>query len=239
MKQKVKKHILDLKRFLQPKYTLPFLVTLFVFLCIKSFVFDVAIVRSPAMKNTLKEGEMVFVSKFFTLKQNDLVRLSLPLSYKDSGVNSSYVFKRVVGLPGDTVEVRDSKVWVNGKYLAENEFFLHNYIAKIKTKADTIAFAKAEIEQKYLIDDSCVYMIALTEKKFTQLKEQNIFFSLISNAEDSADYDSNIYPNNNQYQWNKDYFGPLYIPKKGDTLKLDTNSLKIYKRIIVDFENNK
>lgn len=228
----------DLKRFLQPKYFKPFFVSLFVFICIKSFLFDVAIVRSPAMNNTLKQGEMVFVLKFFTPQKNDLVRISLPLYSKDSDVVSSYIFKRIVAAAGDSIEVRDSKIIVNGKQIKGNDFFLHNYIAKIKIQADTTLFNKAGINEKYLIDDSCVYLIPLTEKKFFELKEQKIFFSLISNAEDSTDFDVNVFPFESEYKWNEDYFGPLYIPKKGDTLKLDSSSIKIYKRIITDFENN-
>src|ERR1700741_4207322 len=99
---KVKKHILDLKRFLDPKFTWPFFITLFVFLCIKQFVFDVVFVQSPAMNNTLKQGEMVFITKIFSPQKNDIVRISLPLSDADSGVVSSYTFKRIVGTPGDT-----------------------------------------------------------------------------------------------------------------------------------------
>jgi len=235
---KVKKNILDLKRFLQPKYFRPFFVALFIFICVKSFLFDVAIVRSPSMNNTLKQGELVFVLKFFTPQKNDLVRISLPLSSKDSDMVSSYIFKRIAAAAGDTIEVRDSKIFVNGKSIPENDFFLHNYIAKIKMQADTTVFSKAGINEKYLIDDSCVYLIPLTEKKFFELKEQKIFFSLISNAEDSADFDVNVFPFEGRYKWNEDYFGPLYIPKKGDTLKLDSNTIKIYKRIIADFENN-
>jgi signal peptidase I len=236
---KVKKHILDLNRFLDPKFIWPFFITLFAFLCIKQFVFDVVFVQSPAMNNTLRQNEMVFITKIFSPQKNNIVRISLPLSDADSGVVSSFTFKRIVGAPGDTIEIRDSKMFVNGKLIPENDSFLHNYIAKIKKKADTIAFGKAEVEEKYLIDDSCVYLIPLTEKKFLELKEQNLFSSLITNAEDSADFDVNIFPNNNQYKWNKDFYGPIYIPKKGDTLKLDSSSIKIYKRIIADFENNK
>lgn len=181
---------------------------------------------------------MVFVSKIFTPERNNLVRISLPLFSKDSGVVSSYIIKRIVALSGDTVEIRNTKVLVNGIMIPENDFFLHNYIAKIKTQADTIVFSETGIDEKYLIDDSCVYLLPLTEKRFLELKRQNIFSSIISNSEDSADFDNNVFPYDKQYKWNKDYFGPLYIPKKGDTLKLDTGSVKLYRRLIVDFEEN-
>src|ERR1700758_4276849 len=239
MVSKGKKYLLNLKKYLNPKFTVPFFTTLFIFLCVKQFLFDVVIVQSPAMNNTLTQGEMVFVTKIFSPKKNDLVRISLPLSSNDSGVASSYSIKRIVAAAGDTLEIRDSRVFVNGKLIPENDFFLHNYIAKIKVQSDTIVFSKSGIEEKYLIDDSCVYLIPLTEKKFVELKTKNIFFSLLTNSEDSSDFDSNVFPYATQYKWNEDFYGPLYIPKKGDTLKLDSSSIKIYKRIITDFENNK
>jgi signal peptidase I len=239
MKRKVRKNIFNLKWFLKPSYTLPFLVTLFVFLCIKQFLFDVLIVQSPAMYPTLRQGEMVFVAKFFTPEKNDVVGIQLPLSIIDTDVVKSIIFKRIVGLPGDKVEIRNAKVLVNGVLLPENESFLHNYIAKIKTQADTTAFVRSGINEKFLIDDSCVYLVSLTENKFFDLKDQLAFSSLVSNSEDSADFDVNVFPYNNEYKWNEDYFGPLYIPKKGDTLKLDSGSVKIYKRIISDYEGNK
>ena len=239
MKKKVKKNVLSLKRFLQPAYTLPFLVTLFVFLCVKQFLFDLVIVQSPAMNPTLKQGEMVFVAKFFTAEKNDVVGISLPLSIRDTDVVKSIVFKRIVGLPGDKVEIRNAKILINNVLLTENEGFLHNYIAKIKRSADTTVFKTSGIDEKFLIDDSCVYLIALPENKFFELKDKAVFSSLVSNSEDSADFDANVFPYNNEYKWNEDYFGPLYIPKKGDTLKLDSSSVKIYKRIIADYEGNK
>ncbi|MGZ3865643.1 MAG: signal peptidase I [Bacteroidia bacterium] len=233
------KNISYLRRYLHPKFVWPFFITLFIFFCIKQFVFDVVIVQSPGMENTLHNGEMVYVNKLFSPQKNDVVRISLPLSASDSGVASSYSFKRIAGGPGDTIEIRNSKLRVNGKSVPENDFFLHNYIAKIKTQADSGAFATAGIDTKVLIDDSCVYLVSLTEKKFNELNEKKIFFSLITNSEDSADFDENVFPFSRSYTWNEDFFGPLYIPKKGDVLLLDTNTIKLYKRIIVDFENSK
>lgn len=228
-----------LKRYLNPTFTRYFFITLFVFLCIKQFVFDVVIVQSPGMDPTLRQGEIVFVNKLFSAKRNDVVRISLPLAACDSGVPSSYSFKRIAGAPGDTIEIRNSRLLVNGKLVPENDFFLHNYIAKIRTQADSTAFSEAGIGGKFLIDDSCVYLISITEKKFNELNEKKVFFSLVTNSEDSTDYDESVFPFSKQYSWNEDYFGPLHIPKKGDILLLDTNTIKLYKRIIVDLENGK
>ena len=38
----------------------------------------------------------------------------------------------------------------------------------------------------------------------------------------------NYFPNNNNFNWNNDHLGPIYIPKKGDRIELDINNIPIY-----------
>lgn len=235
---KIRKYLPVLRIGIFSKYLVPFLVTLLVFIFIKSFLFDIVIVGSPAMEKTLHSGEWVFVKKIFNPVRNNLVRIYLPLSKNDTDVVASYVFKRIIAVAGDTVEIRNSNVLVNGELIEENNRFLHNYIAKIKLKADSAVFKKNAVTDKYLIDDSCVYMLPLTEKVYNEFLSKKIFHSLISSAEDSAVFDENVFPYESQFKWNGNYFGPLYVPKKGDSLALDSSSIKLYKRIIRDLENN-
>jgi signal peptidase I len=77
-------------------------------------------------------------------------------------------------------------------------------------------------------------MVTLTNAHFAQIKNKGI--TIKEHSEDSGLYDETVFPQNAIIKWNKDFFGPLYIPKKGDEIKLDTNTFKIYKRIINDFE---
>jgi signal peptidase I len=71
---------------------------------------------------------------------------------------------------------------------------------------------------------------------FSELKNKGI--SIKENAEDSGLYDETIFPNHPKIKWNKDFFGPLYIPKKNDTLHLDTSNIVLYKRLLEVFEKN-
>ena len=47
-----------------------------------------------------------------------------------------------------------------------------------------------------------------------------------------------IFPNDSQYVWTVDNFGPIMIPKKGATVKLTTQTLPLYRRIIKNYEEN-
>jgi len=55
-----------------------------------------------------------------------------------------------------------------------------------------------------------------------------------------ADYSERfrIFPHNDNYKWNVDWFGPMYVPAAGATIKLDTVILPLYSRIIGYYEHN-
>lgn len=60
--------------------------------------------------------------------------------------------------------------------------------------------------------------------------------SIISNK---TYYNPNFFPNDPFIKWNLNYFGPLYVPRKGDSIKLNRERMSIYKQIIENFEGRK
>ena len=214
------------------------LTSVFLFLIVKFFIVDVAKMNSLSMSPKMKLNDMVFIRPVTflssSLKREDIVQVLLPLTEKDTVMQKGLFFKQIIGLPGDTVLIRQSQVFINGKPADINKDLLHNFVIKTKLQKDTAAFDSLGITEKYLIDDSCAYMVMLTNTHYTEIKNKGI--TIKEHREDSALYDEAIFPNNPGIKWNKDYFGSLYIPKKGDVLNLDTTNFKIYKRIICDFE---
>ena len=45
-----------------------------------------------------------------------------------------------------------------------------------------------------------------------------------------------VFPGSQHYKWNMDHYGPIYIPQKRDTLRIDTVSLALYTQLIRDYE---
>ena len=84
---------------------------------IKWLFFDATRVAGNSMLNTLHDGDMLFMNKigkhFYDYERGDIVILNAP-DYP----NRLYV-KRVVGVPGDTVTLKDEKVYLNGEELNE------------------------------------------------------------------------------------------------------------------------
>ena len=50
--------------------------------------------------------------------------------------------------------------------------------------------------------------------------------------------DPSVFPQKPSYNWNNDFFGPVYIPKKGATIEINKNNIPIYERLIKIYENN-
>lgn len=86
---------------------------------IRTFVFDTRIVPTGSMLPTIQLQDRVIFDKLFyrfnPLERGDIIMFQPP---KASGESDDLV-KRIVGLPGETLEVREGKVWINGKALEE------------------------------------------------------------------------------------------------------------------------
>lgn len=104
---------------------LAFLLTVF----IRSFVVQAFRIPSGSMENTLLVGDFLFVNKFLYGARVPLTDMSLP-GIRDPRRGDIMVFKypddptkdfikRLVGQPGDTLEIRDKVVWINGRPLDE------------------------------------------------------------------------------------------------------------------------
>ncbi len=91
-------------------------VALAAYLVITNFVFKVANISGISMEPTLKHAETVYINRlvyvFSKPKKGDIIAFP----YKGGNAPSDYV-KRIIGLPGDEIDLRDYKFYVNGEPL--------------------------------------------------------------------------------------------------------------------------
>jgi signal peptidase I len=96
-------------------------LTFLIFWVIQSFVAQPYKVQGESMERTLEPDQYVLVDKltprFDTYKRGDIVVFHPPTSWVQEG-GEPYI-KRVIGVGGDTVELRDGAVYVNGVQLQE------------------------------------------------------------------------------------------------------------------------
>ena len=179
------------------------LIILVIALVVKSFLFDAFRIPTGSMENTLLIGDNIVVNKFAynfhtpryvpftsisipsvdlfsisTPDRGDVIIFKFPYGSELSGENDINLVKRIVGLPGDTVQIIKQQLYVNGLQI---DF-------PVSTKLDKI------------------------NKMPMGIREKGIFPP-----------DSN---------WNKDNFGPVIVPKKGDVIELNTQNAVLWKTLI-------
>jgi signal peptidase I len=148
--------------------------------------------------------------------------------------------KRCVGIPGDVIELKEGQLYVNGKEQQHFPGMQREYV--VTTDGSTLN--KRTLEQLNIaVDDrqmvsSSQYLFPLTLSMVDKLKSMNNVKSVQATQATAGTWDSNIFPFSSKYPWNVDNFGPLEIPKKGQTVKLTMDNLPIYQRIIDLYEGN-
>lgn len=95
-------------------------IAFIIMLLLNMFVFNLSMVKGESMQPTLEERERLFVNKIVyylaSPRGGEIVVLKDPSTGSDK---KHYLVKRVVATPGDTVEVRDHVLYVNGQALNE------------------------------------------------------------------------------------------------------------------------
>ena len=87
-----------------------------------------------------------------------------------------------------------------------------------------------------LIDSS--REISLTYEDAFKIENSKLFDTIYRVTQSKGVSNLNFFPNNSNFNWNNDYLGPIYIPKKGDEIDLSLDNLPLYKKIIKDYEFN-
>ncbi|MDO8929868.1 MAG: signal peptidase I [Bacteroidota bacterium] len=148
--------------------------------------------------------------------------------------------KRCVGIAGDVLEYKNGQLFVNGK---EQQHFPGMQYDNVVT-TDGTGINKRTLDQMKIAEDdrhmasNTQYFFPLTQENEEKLKAMKNVTSVQRTLIPASNWDQNIFPYSSNYPWNVDNFGPLEIPKKGQTVKLTVENLPIYERIIDLYEAN-
>lgn len=148
--------------------------------------------------------------------------------------------KRGVGMPGDILSMKSGQLYVNGA-LADNPENLQ-YVYRVETNGTPINKMKLQDLGVAVADQgmvsSSLYYLPLTLEMVEKLQQFPNVVSIEQTEETEVNPD--IFPfDPENYPWNVDNWGPLYIPKKGDRVELNLKTLPLYERVIGTYEGNR
>jgi len=148
--------------------------------------------------------------------------------------------KRCVGIAGDVLQYKNGQLFVNGK---EQQHFPGVQYDNIVT-TDGTGINKHTLDQMKIAEadrhmySNTQYLFPLTQENEQKLKAMKNVTAVQRTLIPAANWDKNIFPFSDKYAWNVDNFGPIEIPKKGQTVKLTMDNLPMYQRIIDLYEAN-
>ena len=144
--------------------------------------------------------------------------------------------KRCVGLPGQTLQIKDHIIYLDGKANKEPENVQYTYHVKLKQAIPEELMEELGISMEDLTSLNTLGYMPLTKRAVDMLKaRKDLVESITLNTEAN---DLEIYPLNGNKHWTRDNYGPIWIPKKGESIELTLDNIAIYERPIKVYEAN-
>lgn len=192
---------------------------------------------------------------FEDIEQNDIVVFNWPndtvpyFGYngpkyfaKPLDKKANYV-KRCVGLPGDSLKITDGKIAINGRDLKLPDRAKPQYSYMVEGKGRS--FRPDELIERYditgmphLIDRQkhLWQFPSISDESYQLFKDQINVAAIKKNIKPAGKSENRTFPQDAGLNWNRDQYGSLYIPKKGETVELNASTLPFYKRLIEIYE---
>ncbi|MCB2407601.1 signal peptidase I [Hymenobacter lucidus] len=198
---------------------------------------------------------------FSEVKRNDVVVFNVPFeSQYPADLRTNYI-KRCVAVAGDVLEIKNMQVYINGKPAENPPQSQNRYYLQVKDNEPV----RDKIFQEQGISDfnnptgvpqlqmtaiGPAYVVDATPQTATFFKQQPFIKDIVLDQAPAGQGEAEIFPNNPDYpqstpsltgvakNWNKDNYGPLQLPKEGQTVQLTPENTPIYQKIIMRYEHN-
>lgn len=198
------------------------------------------------------EGDTVLVKSpqdnYYILKQQygkELILENSDLMEHPVDKRDNYI-KRAIGLPGNTIEVRNSTVLIDGKessFVIEGKQYVY-YIRHQSPQLSTYLLESIGLTDDNILNRQANMTVArLTPSMVEKLRQSSDVIEVLQNVKSidqmqGQDFESVFPRDTTHYKWTEDNFGPLWIPRRGATIELNTHNLPLYRRVIDVYEEN-
>jgi signal peptidase I len=211
---------------------------------------DVVVFNFPAGDTIINDEEHGSLVPYYDVLRNEFngnreaLNAQYPVLVHPLDKTDNYI-KRCVGIAGDSLQVKEGVLFVNGKPAMQSATSQTEYIVQTNGTPISTDFFQTELgidteiptdQLRFSQNKSDVLVINMTPEEAAKVKK-------LSNVQSVVLYSDNMvgqtFPyNESLFPWTVDNFGPIRIPKKGDVVTLSSSNIDLYRRLIITYEHN-
>ena len=186
---------------------------------------------------------------FSSIQSGDVVVFNVPTELQHpSDLRTNYI-KRCIGAAGDRVEIKDMQVYVNGQKMENPPRLESEYFVATTTRINEENIFRENGIWEYSSytetyndedpsNDESGYILHTTAEKVELLKSYDFVKAVKAIYSPAGTDERGLFPTFDGYKWNRDNYGPITVPKKGETIQLTPENLSLYGSLIQNYEGN-
>lgn len=170
------------------------------------------------------------------IKRLDVIAFNYPLE-SQTPVDKKVVYvKRCIGIPGDKVMLKNGDLKVNDT-LIELPQTQDAYRVRLKSRTqDKVFFNQYKIHEGRKLNNNSEYIVYITQSKANRMMTDKSLVSIVKDKTVYNTFSRDYFPQSTYFNWSADNFGPVRVPKKGDSVKLEIATIDLYSKIISVYE---
>jgi len=173
---------------------------------------------------------------FSRVQRGDAIVFNFPPDDAPTDRKVHYI-KRVIGMPGDTLAVRDKLVHIDGEPLPLGRGMMQTWTVTKSDPRYQIPRSRMDaigIEQIQPTQSATTVRMLATPAAVRQVQEWSWVESVEPYVTTNDSYNGLMYPADRDYT--RDNYGPVHIPAEGETVRLTTRNWPVYKPVITQYE---
>jgi signal peptidase I len=200
---------------------------------------DVVVFNFPAGDTVVAEYPDQDYYKLCRESSRDYVNANFHVLTRPVDKKENYI-KRCVAVPGDVLEVKDGRIYSNGKMAP---LFPHSKIHYLVTTNGSAPIVEDNVEFSEKANNN-LYLYNLENCQVAEVAKATNVVSVTPWVRHAAGVPPTnpgewCFPHDTvNFKWNMDNYGPITIPKQGTTVNLSPENIAMYRRIIRNYELN-
>ncbi|MDN5212833.1 signal peptidase I [Fulvivirgaceae bacterium BMA12] len=173
---------------------------------------------------------------FSEVKNNDVVVFHYPGELQFPSDQRTPYIKRCIGIPGDSLKIDGKVIYINNKPFPVPPDMQTSFLIETKGPVKDRVFFSHDITDFYKTRNG--YLVQTDYETAEKLKSMSFITKVTEEKYNAGQSEPEVFPESSRYPWNRDFFGSVAIPGRGDKITINEETLPIYDDVILSYEGN-